>query len=1472
MAKRQISIRLMLRLLCILLLAGYFLLVPGSYARAETTKIKIKDPLETLYEALNSKPGSGKNVEYFGVPKLSTDPEGYVKELPSGALIDRNLANGTGYSGYQIDDMAELAKKEGVIIGARSTNVDSLRHIRDRKAVPKPLDIKAKTISQADTYLGARTQDKGLVGYFEPKKPVKSEVPEKLWNEVLDRYDERLKEYNDLRDKVTDLKKSGKVIEKEGKLFAAVKNANGSVDVKPFAGDIDAVYFKDAKTGKYLKGDAYKKVKRAWMGLDKPQPDSFLDRFNKSWSGENAQSDYWSRSGAPGQHGAEGNLVSDFTEGLEPGTTKYNQAEKAGTKLRQKLADNHWKKGEVVLEMHPDGHLRRGPRFTKDTPLPNLYERPKRFASFSDEAADLGKLARSKQFAKVRRGLNSVMKGLEKLGNAASAIEVVTAIAQLKELHGLMEKALDPETPEAEAQALGEKIETMRQNIGQSLGVFIVTELNPPAAVLFGGWSLACLGNSLATRHVEKVLTGDPEDDTPKKESCAGRQKKALDRFVDWLEGADVAEARYREHRCTKFKWAVRRKILRPKNWSSVLDVCKHIESDLPIADMIEMVPEEELTPDGHETESRPIAKSKPLTRDDIAKLPAPKKVQPTLNTGELDGSLSKLDEVIADAEKLSPVCQDLAQAVGPNGRLEAMSLDIDNAFASMQLPVDDAFRTDLRSNEALLSDLRAAQDALVKAKTLIANRTDQVCLVAKNGNGTKKQGDAVTDHIKKIQNLGKLMDAVGGSQAGAIRRFREGLDNRKPFTPGTNLARDAFGRIESYCSALSSKTKSIPPRNIGAAADAFWRVNAAINQSKASGKNKAERVLAEVRLAKYMSRWNKVAAQREQCSANIGKLRDGCWDLGYKAYNEKAEEFIGVFEEMSSRRQAWADELSANLMVMNQLRVAAADYLSKAKGCARAVNKPAKTAGKQVTSPPKNCDRSTSNEPRHIYVLCGKPSTIYSSCWSEHCKTSAEIKSVIAAREDRSFVKIKKKMPCPQSAAEKSCSPPEPKRKCDQKLAKKSDGGLDKGFIGQETFKEHKGDDCEPETTVYQYDPRKAPTANDEQSIAKHGEKTPTQEKNKPTKCAALNDRVDGASDQFKEGRIKDAHQSLLAIISDISSLSDGTACIKVKARAEGNASKIGKVIDLIGDVKDALTKCEPTIIERQAKVLKGAKNVRLAALRNRVVRSKPIAVKYIAAKSAYKKGDMKSSERLFREALARVRKAKERTCQNIENRINDNLDRVDRLKNIAAIGKRVGSSCDLKSLSSLKSRLSKTRNPFLDKVYDDLEKSEKACERKVGNNACIEKFGPYASLNVSQGQYLAGQYKCSCAKGYVMRNDFGSEASCVSVKKARKADQAFRNKQCEKGRYAGPVRKDGTFYCIPTKSFANNWCRNNYPGRGAWAGKIGAKGNFRCYWRTKPAVRRQPQPRNVPTYRPPPNPCPGGDCVPTMDIPLPF
>lgn len=320
---------------------------------------ELRDTLRTQKRGALAEAGAGKNVERAGIPDMATDPEGYARGLPSGALVDRNLATGTGYTGYQIDDMARFAKEENVIVGARNTNIDSMRHIRDGKAVPKPLEIKSKTIAELDTYLGARAEDKGLVGYFKPKQPDRAAVPDHLWDKVNGRYQQRLEEYNKLRGDINRLIAEGKVVEREGKLQAVIRNADGTTSLKPYAGDIDGVYFRSGTPPHDFipPGPEYERLKAAWMG-----------RANQ----EAGIPQYWGRSGAPGQHGVETNVVADLTRGKTPGTPEFEKALAKARGLHENLEANHFTGKDFIIETDQAGNLRRGMRITPESPLPEL--------------------------------------------------------------------------------------------------------------------------------------------------------------------------------------------------------------------------------------------------------------------------------------------------------------------------------------------------------------------------------------------------------------------------------------------------------------------------------------------------------------------------------------------------------------------------------------------------------------------------------------------------------------------------------------------------------------------------------------------------------------------------------------------------------------------------------------------------------------------------------------------------------------------------------------------------------------------------------------------------------------------------------------------------------------------------------------------------------------------------------------------
>ena len=89
----------------------------------------------------------------------ATGRDADLRNLPEGAIVPDELLPQTGYAPHQIEELRRIAREKNVVFGSRTTNMDSLRHIANRTATPKPVDIKSKTIQELDTFLGASKDD-----------------------------------------------------------------------------------------------------------------------------------------------------------------------------------------------------------------------------------------------------------------------------------------------------------------------------------------------------------------------------------------------------------------------------------------------------------------------------------------------------------------------------------------------------------------------------------------------------------------------------------------------------------------------------------------------------------------------------------------------------------------------------------------------------------------------------------------------------------------------------------------------------------------------------------------------------------------------------------------------------------------------------------------------------------------------------------------------------------------------------------------------------------------------------------------------------------------------------------------------------------------------------------------------------------------------------------------------------------------
>ena len=114
--------------------------------------------------------------------------------VPEANVSPERLRSEFGMPEGNQEKFASIAEKHGVEIDVRPTNVDAPA-LLEQGAVPKIEDLKVKTISHEDLYLGARPEDLGKVGFFMPEPPAKpAGMSDAEWAEVKPHADARFRQ------------------------------------------------------------------------------------------------------------------------------------------------------------------------------------------------------------------------------------------------------------------------------------------------------------------------------------------------------------------------------------------------------------------------------------------------------------------------------------------------------------------------------------------------------------------------------------------------------------------------------------------------------------------------------------------------------------------------------------------------------------------------------------------------------------------------------------------------------------------------------------------------------------------------------------------------------------------------------------------------------------------------------------------------------------------------------------------------------------------------------------------------------------------------------------------------------------------------------------------------------------------------------------------------------------------------------
>jgi hypothetical protein len=200
------------------------------------------EPVKALARALDA---LAKALDFYAAKyhkkDLPKEKEGENVGIPEDTgktaadLKETELYKKFGMPAKNAQQAVRVAAQFSVTILVRPTN-PTAPVLLERGLLPKPAEIKAKTINSDDVKLGAHAgiteADIGKVGFFEPILPPQGDLKEDAYRKLYTRFVQRQKEHVDDFRKITKKIKEGKLELKSGKLVDKASQ-------KEFTGDHD---------------------------------------------------------------------------------------------------------------------------------------------------------------------------------------------------------------------------------------------------------------------------------------------------------------------------------------------------------------------------------------------------------------------------------------------------------------------------------------------------------------------------------------------------------------------------------------------------------------------------------------------------------------------------------------------------------------------------------------------------------------------------------------------------------------------------------------------------------------------------------------------------------------------------------------------------------------------------------------------------------------------------------------------------------------------------------------------------------------------------------------------------------------------------------------------------------------------------------------------------------------------------------
>lgn len=181
---------------------------------------------------------------------------------PSTGVTEAEASSRYGMPSANYRKFQQVAAGHNLRIDVRPTNPTAVRWLEEGK-LPKPKDIKAKSINDLDVLLGAKAEHRGLIGYFRPVLPDRGNLDESAWSRLGSRYDQRTEEFETLAPVMARLRAEDRFKVEDGLVFGR----DGQGEWREITGDHD-VFDISTPGGTRLKGDRYTEVVQHMMAND----------------------------------------------------------------------------------------------------------------------------------------------------------------------------------------------------------------------------------------------------------------------------------------------------------------------------------------------------------------------------------------------------------------------------------------------------------------------------------------------------------------------------------------------------------------------------------------------------------------------------------------------------------------------------------------------------------------------------------------------------------------------------------------------------------------------------------------------------------------------------------------------------------------------------------------------------------------------------------------------------------------------------------------------------------------------------------------------------------------------------------------------------------------------------------------------------------------------------------------------------